>query len=370
MNFKNIFYFENINSIGGVETFFYYLAKKYNKYDIAIVYKFANARQLNRLQKYVKCIQDNQSIKYECENVFFNYSTHIINRVKANKYYQIIHADYKKQKITPIINPKITNYIGVSEEVCKSFKDLTGIECELCYNPLFVDEPKKVLRLISASRLTKEKGKERIERLSKILDKKSVNYLWTIFTDDKNAIDNPNIIYVKPKLNIIDYINDSDFLVQLSSSEAYCYAVVESLMVKTPVIVTNLDVYNEIGLDDSNSIKLDLDFDDIDLDKLNKKYNFIYNPKEDIYSKFLDKTKSKYKEVGDMQYKVRALSTYKELGVTDNQLGCIPEEGTEFDVTKERLDLLLGNNGYKKKFVELVPEDKKLPTKGKKAIKK
>ena len=35
---KNIFYFYNINSIGGVESMFYYLAKKYCDKDIIILY--------------------------------------------------------------------------------------------------------------------------------------------------------------------------------------------------------------------------------------------------------------------------------------------------------------------------------------------
>ena len=37
--YNNVFYFNNINAIGGVETFFHYLAKKYYDYDIAVFYK-------------------------------------------------------------------------------------------------------------------------------------------------------------------------------------------------------------------------------------------------------------------------------------------------------------------------------------------
>lgn len=54
--------------------------------------------------------------------------------------------------------------------------------------------------------------------------------------------------------------------------------------------------------------------------------------------------------------KVRALKTYKELGCIDSELKRIPNTGEEFEVSKERLDVLLGNNYYKKAFVELVEE--------------
>ena len=51
MKFKNIYYFQSILAIGGIETFFYYLAKKYKDYDLAIVYKYSNEQQLKRLKK-------------------------------------------------------------------------------------------------------------------------------------------------------------------------------------------------------------------------------------------------------------------------------------------------------------------------------
>ena len=37
--YNNVFYFKKINKIGGTEQFLYEIAKKYNKYDITIIYK-------------------------------------------------------------------------------------------------------------------------------------------------------------------------------------------------------------------------------------------------------------------------------------------------------------------------------------------
>lgn len=65
-----------------------------------------------------------------------------------------------------------------------------------------------------------------------MLNAAGIPYLWTIFTNDFRAIKNDNIIYMQPRLDIIDYIANADYLVQLSDCEAYCYSVVESLTVR------------------------------------------------------------------------------------------------------------------------------------------
>lgn len=156
--YKNIFYFKNINSIGGVESFFYYMIRKYEDYDITIFYKTADLKQLMRLRKYARCVQFNGQ-EIVCEKAFFSYGAGIIDYVKANEYIQIVHTDYSQSRTSIKLNPKIDRYIGVSQTVCNNFKKLTGIDCELCYNPLFIDKPRKILNLISATRLTPEKRK-------------------------------------------------------------------------------------------------------------------------------------------------------------------------------------------------------------------
>lgn len=57
--------------------------------------------------------------------------------------------------------------------------------------------------------------------------------------------------------------------------------------------------------------------------------------------------------------KVEALATYAENEIKDQELGRIPAEGEIFEVTKERLDVLLGNNSYEMVFVKVVEEKAK-----------
>ena len=57
-------------------------------------------------------------------------------------------------------------------------------------------------------------------------------------------------------------------------------------------------------------------------------------------------------------YKVRALGTYKRNRIIDSNLGYIPQEGEVFFMSKERLDVCLGNNPYHIPFVEVLEEIK------------
>lgn len=58
--------------------------------------------------------------------------------------------------------------------------------------------------------------------------------------------------------------------------------------------------------------------------------------------------------------KVVALDTFYKNNIKAKELDRIPKEGEEFEVTEERLEVLLGNNYYKKVFVKVIEEPKKL----------
>lgn len=310
---KNIFYFYRINAIGGIESFFYYLAKKYQDYDITIYYQVGDKEQIKRLQQYVRVIRyTGEHIK--CDRAFFNFNLDIIDNVEAKEYIQIAHGDYKAMKLMPNRSNKITRYLGVSELVCDTFEEMTGNKTELAYNPIEIKKPKKVLNLISATRLTAEKGRGRMIKLGKLLDEACIPYLWTVFTDDVNKIDNPNIVYLKPRLDIIDYIANADYLVQLSDNEGYCYSVVEALSVGTPVIVTDCPVFKEQGVNTSNGFILDFGLNNVPVNEIYKGLpKFKYEPKQDNWEKFLVKGKSTYKEDIKKKIKIQCTKPYWDL---------------------------------------------------------
>ena len=352
--YTNIFYFDRLNKIGGVETFFYEIAKKYCDNDITVFYSYGDLKQIQRLKKYIRVIKyTGQNIK--CKKAFFNYSLKSIDNVEAERYYEIIHANYKDLGIYPNVNPKINEYIGVSQSVCDAFTELTKLPCTLCYNPITIEKPKRVLYLISATRLTREKGKDRILKLAKALDNAGIPYIWTIFTNDTKEIKHPRIIFMEPQLNIRDYIAKADYTVQLSDTEAYCYTMIESLLLNVPVIVTPWACLKELNITNDYGFILPFDMTNIPVDEIyNKKFNFKYNLKPDNWNQILELSKSTYKEELNSIYTVEALSAYQNNKLVDAELGHIPEPGEVWDVSKERFDLLAGENKRGIQFIKLV----------------
>lgn len=336
---NNIFYIYNLNLIGGTESFLYYLCRKYQDYDITVYYETGDINQINRLRQFVR-VRKYKGENIKCKKAFFNYNLDIIDNVDAKEYIQILHTDYKEQKMFFRPNPKITKYIGVSKVVCNRFKEYTGLDCELCYNPIIIDKPRKVLNLISATRLTAEKGKNRMIKLANLLEQNNIPYLWTIFTDDTKFINNPNMVYMKPKLDITDYIANADYLVQLSDKgEGFGYTPAEALTVGTPVIVTPCPAFLEIGVKDGeNGFIVDFDMNNINIQKIyESSLKFKYEPKKDTWDKLLVKGESIYKKDFTTMVKVKCIQDYFDLQFNKN----ITKNDEPYEVNKIRAEYLV-----------------------------
>ena len=289
---NNVMYFKKLNAIGGVESFIYYLAQKCN--DFIFLYGEADPEQVLRLSKYIK-VRKYKDEKVICNKFFSNYYPFIIDNVEAKEYIQMIHCDYDNVKFEPILHPKFTKYIGVSKYVCDVFTKKTGIKAEVCYNPIVLNIPKvkksKELTFISATRMSSEKGGWRIDKLSEMFDKAGLNYKWYVYTNKRVHFTSPNVIVMEQKLDLTKEIAESSYLVQLSNCEAYCYSVVEALMLGTPVICTDLPVFKELGIDDTNSIKVDFNLFNVDIEKIKKGLpKFTYTPPKDNWTKYMGKS--------------------------------------------------------------------------------
>lgn len=360
IEYTNIYYFYYLNKIGGTETFLYHLAKKYTKLDLVIVYEFGNEEQIKRLSKYAKCIKYTEQT-FKCKKAFFNYGTRIINHIHAQEYIFVVHADYKAAKEAHKLEgftlpPQINRCVAVSKLAAQKFTEAMGVPCEYCYNPFEPEQPKKVLNLISATRLSYQKGKTRMELLANALDRAKIPYLWTIFTDDTQAIKNPNVFYMTPKMNIIDYIANADYLVQLSDNEGYCYSVIEALTAGVPVLITPCPVFEELQIKNKeHGYILPFDMKNLPIEDI---YNHIpkvkYTPPKDEWDKLLAHGYSDYQEKASKTYIVKATKEYVELNIRDSTLERVPKVGEQWTVNYHRLQTLLGDNKYNKTFVKVV----------------
>lgn len=295
----NLFYFKDLNSIGGIETFFWNLARKYGKeYDITIMYQNGDAAQVARLAQYVRVRKYRPGETIRAKRVFVAFNAEILSNVEADEYYQMLHGDYRSLGVIPGRHEKIQKWIACSEVVKSAYQDITGEIPEVCYNPFIPEKPKKALRLISATRLTPDKGLNRMNTLAEVLEKAGVPFTWDVYTDVPRNFSNPDIICHKPRLDILPHIAAADYYVQLSDAEGYCYSLVESLTVGTPVITTDIRVLPEIGVVDGvNAIVLPLDMHEVPVDRILKGLKkFKYTAPADRWNEFLLPVPPNYEE--------------------------------------------------------------------------
>ena len=334
----NLFYFKQLNSIGGIETFFYNLAQKYGKdFDITILYKEGNKKQVERLSKLVRMRKYKDGERVRCKRAFCAFNTDILDYIDADEYYQVLHGDYRALGVLPMSHQKLQKYVACSQVVSDAYADITGEVAEVAYNPVVVQKPKRAIRLISATRLTPDKGWNRMLQLAKALDEAGVPYQWDIYTDARQQIDNPNMTLHSPRLDIINYIAAADYFVQLSDAEGYCYSVVESLCAGTPVIVTDFKVAHEIGVvNGKNGWILPMDMSNLPIEDICKGVKkFKYTPLEDRWGEYLLPIPPTYEEEMNQIVKVRCKHIYFDLEFK-RQI----EAGEEWECTRRRADYL------------------------------
>lgn len=357
MKYSNIFYFKIISAIGGTEQFLYEIAKKYSDYDITVFYDEGDIYQLKRLRRLVRCIKRTKGEKVVCKKAFFNFNSDMIEDVEAEHYYFVSHAIYQELGyIPPIGSNKFTDYIGVSNYSARMLVECAkkcfnkDIEVIACYNPLTLEPREKVINIVSAGRLDdKTKGGKRTIELIKALDRycerTGRHYIWHIFTNVKKIdIESPNIAIMKPRVDVRPYMQNADFIAQLSNDmETYCYTINEGLGYGVPIISTPLSVYEELPVDDNMIIKMNFDGSNVDevarliFEKDIKP--FTYTPPKDDWLKILALDKSTYKEEIFMKVEVKCIQQFYDLAdkcdrVKDETWVCDRERGEHLEDLK------------------------------------
>jgi hypothetical protein len=233
----------------------------------------------------------------------------------------------------------------------------------VCYNPLELDAPNKVLTLMSATRLDVDteniKGTARVEKLLEALDKYCVShetdYMWLMFST-KKPIEHPNLIYMQPRLNLSGFQVMADYGVQLSDNvEGFCYTTHEFLSYGVPMVLTPCNVYKECHITDEMAIYLNFDCSNIDevVERMfTEKLHFTYHVPHSNWDKILA-TPAKVVRPKKLQLiNVTATDESRLRHVKIAELNRIAHKGEVFQTTPERARQLLGDNAYKAKFIE------------------
>lgn len=265
---------QQICQIGGAETWLYHLTTILkDHFSVQVIYEKADLEQLKRLP--VQSISYFSRSSFDCD-ILINLFNGRPNKVRAKYVIQAIHSNYGELpwiKFEPY--NRVNGYIFVSDAAKKYFTcDYNEQKSVVLTNPLCKQEiPEKTthndkLMLLAATRLTQEKGGERMIRMCKSLRKANIEYQLDIYTTWDRArferetglrVGGLNIFFHKPKLDLRQEMVNSDYVVQLSDSESFCYTVHEAASLKVPVLVTDWSGVRNIVIDGENGYIVDLD---------------------------------------------------------------------------------------------------------------
>lgn len=353
----NIFYVANINAIGGVETYLYELVKKYKNNDIAVVCKTIAPEQLTRLKKLCR-VYIHKDQKIICKVAIINWDTSIINYITKDIWkenakegegiYQTIHADYThpSQGRVPQ-DDRIKYFIAITEDVKKNFIKLTNRKNVIvCRNPLEIEKDDPVLTLISATRLTEEKGGSLMLKLANKLDELNINYIWFIFTTDEYKNNpvwrNNNIIKMKNRLDVGKFIAKANWLIQPSECEGDSYTLKEALYRGVGIVACELPYFKEYNIEDGkNALFLKLDGSNLEevANKMKKPLKFTFNPIKDEYDKIIVKGENTYEKDLNTIVKVKCIKEYFDI-----ELNRFIFKNEIFEVNKIRAEYLVDLN--------------------------
>ncbi len=261
--YKNILYIaDGCNCVfNGYVSWVLNISRCFGKqYDITLLYDEIWEPTLKMLENYFHCVKRNYYDNYVCDRLLCTYS-HIYypkNIFYLEKNFLFIHGlmeDFS-DSYDIFYDDIYSEYIAVSDIARKKsqkFFPFTTVKAIL--NPFQLDPQfvKPHLRLVSAQRYDSCKRFDRIEKLAACFDELDIPYTWNVFTDYQENTNHNGLIYRSRIYNVYPYVEDSDYFVLLSDTEAMPYSMIEALSLQTKVIGTPLDAFYELGVKDGEN---------------------------------------------------------------------------------------------------------------------
>lgn len=343
-----VVYCANAQPIGGIETFLYNFCKEmHDYYDIMVLYEDKmDARQIVRMSQYV-FVKKNVGELIACDT-FIN--IRLTDKIPSNvRYKKLIQMSHTCQLASSgswhwEIKKNYDNLIFVSQAAADSFAD-QNLTYKVIPNLTDSEEPKKALLLVSACRLTWEKGEERMYQLAEMLRSADIQFTWLVFSAQNLKKVIPGVVRCNPTLDVRSYFAKADYVVQLSDIESFCYTLAEALELGVPVLTTPLSVLPEIGFKEGiNGYTLPFDMKDIDTKKIYEhipKFTPLQNRNHDIvkmWRKELGNTKPTKAYKPDTEFiEVVVTECYGDL-----ELGRNMRVGEKATMRRERALMLIG----------------------------
>ncbi|MFE4350596.1 glycosyltransferase [Peribacillus butanolivorans] len=215
--------------------------------------------------------------------LYFGYNQFVLSRVIAKKKIAWIHSDYIKAGLNNKINnheySKFDAIINVSlagkntfdqvrpELKSKSFVIYNTFNIQDIIEQSRRDKPYyniKKLKLVTVGRIDENKSIDRIINITEKLKRDGFIFIWYIVGEgnlrpelEKKTSElglNENIVFLGNQTNPYPFIKNADILVLASKYEGMPMVITESLILKTPVVVTRYNAAEEQVIDGFNGL--------------------------------------------------------------------------------------------------------------------
>lgn len=319
--------------INGIFTWIYSFCRRMTAaydYDIAVVHEGMSPDMIRKLSSSAYVCRNGSPIR--CKTlIMMKIADTIPTTIRYDKSIQILHSPY----LSPSWKlPKDRDEIIPVSQVVKESWDLSA---KPIYNLTCPDDT--CLHLISATRLTtEEKGLQRMKQMCRMMTAVGIAFEWDLYGDKDPCI--KGITYKGLTVDIRNKIRSSDYLVQLSDEEGFCYSIMEALEEGTPIICTPIKVLEELNIhnkEHGHIVPFSMDFDiNIirDIPKVN--YTFDNIPSLEAWHKKLGKG------TGQGITVIECIRRYRDI-----QLDRYVEEGERFTVNRRRATEII-ESGYAK----------------------
>lgn len=343
-----------LSLMGGIETAIYNLALNLkDDYDVVFMYDTADIDQLKRLRKLIKCVRyTGQPIK--CDTfVYYGFNVQTIDQsIEAKEVVQHICCDVFGVDFRGMPSPKTTRITADSRASAESFMRMHNRkDCEVLHNLFLMPEKKRILHLMTASRLSWEKGYGRMKVMAKRMNELNVPFTWEVFANENPDEDIEGMIFRKPRLEITELMNNKDYGIQLSESESWGCTTTEFLMQGIPMVCTDYPSSSEQVKDGVNGYILKRDMSNLD-DVIHSMYEhnlkgFEYNADfKKEWIKILGEPNKKY----DYEWRGRDMVEIKALrNYTDVIEGRMIHTNERYIATEERAERIIAA-GYAEKI--------------------
>ena len=276
-----------LNNIGGIETALLNIAKTFKDENLCFVFNSHadNAEPLiMELARYQDVILDKENTLEYTGDIALIMSPIMtpvpFERIHVSKTYQFIHSEFTGLKSLECWkdlewkpDEHIDEIVTVSKTAQKGLKQEFGLDSVVVANIL--TEPSQRPVFLSLTRSTSEKGIDRIAKMVEALDRAGKDYIWYICTsldpygdDARELSKSPHVAIIEPNIYNDSLLRATTYLVQLSTTESYCYSAHQAIKAGVPVIGTRIPEFEKLIKDGENGYLVSLDLSDLDIEKI------------------------------------------------------------------------------------------------------